>query len=171
MKKVFLSFLVAAFVFGLVGVGIATAQEAGNPDNLAPAWGQFKINRGQIKKNRPKRAEEKIATRKEERLQHGAEMLGITAEELKAKLESGVKLLEIADELGISKEDMQAKMMERARIKMTERLNQLVANGEIAQEQADKRLEQMQKRIEYGKRPAKGPKGFFKGPKLEKDVQ
>jgi len=171
MKKVLLSFLVGAFAFTLVGVGVVAAEDLANPDNNAPAWGQHKMKRGQFMKNRPELSEEEIAARKEQKLQHGAEMLGISVDELKAKIESGMKFREIAEEAGITKEDMQAKMKEHAKIRMTERLNQLVADGEITQEQADKRLEQMQQLIEDGKRPGKGHKGFFKGPRPNKEVQ
>jgi len=178
MHKFLLSLLVAAFVFSLVSVGVVSAEETSDNAN-PPAWGQhiknwFKQRKGP--ENCPIQTDEEIAARKQQRLEHGAEMLGLSAEELKAKLESGMTMKEIGEESGITKEDFQAKIKEQAKLRMTERLNQLVADGEITQEQADKRLEQMQKRMEnpgnhWGKRPGKGLKGFFKGEKPEPSVQ
>lgn len=171
MKKVLLSFLVAAFAFSLVGIGIVAAEDIAKPDNNAPAWGQHNMNRNQFMNNCPGLTEEETVAREQQRLQHGAEMLGIGVDELQAKLDSGMKFREMAKEQGISREDFRAKMKEQAKVRMTERLNQLVADGEITQEQADKRLEQIQKKLQNGKRLENGHKGFFKGPKPERDVQ
>lgn len=170
MHKFLLSLLVAAFVFSLVSVGVVAAEEKSDTAN-PPAWGQHIKNWYKQRKgpeNCPIQTNEEIAARKQQRLEHGAEMLGLTAEELKAKLESGMTMKEIAEQQGINQEDFHAKMMEQAKLKMTERLNQLVSEGEITQEQADKRLEQMQKRMNNsGKRlghfSGNGLKGFVKG--------
>lgn len=178
MHKFLLSLLVAAFVFSLVSVGGVMAEETSDLTN-PPAWGQhiknwFKQRQGP--ERCPAVSDEDRAARKQQRLEHGAEMFGLSAEELKAKLESGMTMKEIGEELGITKEDFQAKMKEQAKARMTERLNQLVTEGEITQEQADKRLEQMQKRMEnsgnhWGKRPGKGLKGFANGEKPEPSVE
>lgn len=84
-------------------------------------------------------------------LEEHAVMLGITADDLKARLESGKTIKDIAAELGISDEDLQAKMEEvrtahQAEMKatMTAKLTQDVADGKITQEQADKMLERLQ---------------------------
>lgn len=84
-------------------------------------------------------------------LEEHAVMLGITADDLKARLASGKTIMEIAADLGISEETLQAKMKEvhaarQAEMKaaMTEKLAQAVADGKITQEQADKMLERLQ---------------------------
>jgi hypothetical protein len=178
MHKFLLSLLVAAFVFSLVSVGVVAAEETSDTAS-PPAWGQHIKNWFKQKSdsdNCPALTDEDMAARKQQRLERGAEMLGIGVEDLQAKLDSGMTMKEIAEEAGISQEDFRAKIMEQAKLKMTERLNQLVAEGEITQEQADKRLEQMQKRIEnpgnhLGQRLGKGFRGFFNGQKPETSVQ
>ncbi len=84
-------------------------------------------------------------------LEEHAVMLGITADDLKARLESGKTIRDIASDLGISEETLQAKMQEQrtarqAEMKatMTARLAQDVADGKITQEQADNMLERLQ---------------------------
>ncbi len=84
-------------------------------------------------------------------LEEHAVMLGITADDLKTRLESGKTIKDIASDLGISEETLQAKMQEQratrqAEMKatMTAKLAQDVADGKITQERADKMLERLQ---------------------------
>jgi len=138
---------------------IEIAKEQGvDPEELRPAGPK-------APQKRPQLSDEEIAVREQARLEDVAQILGISADEIKVKLDSGMKIVEIAKELGISQDDFRAKMQEQSKVRMTERLNELVGQGKITQEQADKRLEQMQKRLENGKRPGNWPGGFLMGAK------
>lgn len=83
-----------------------------------------------------------------------AEDLGLTVEELKAKLDAGQKPKQIAESLGITPEQMKEKMLARATAEIQER----VASGKITQEQADKLIE----RLKNHPHPGKPMRRFFK---------
>lgn len=76
-----------------------------------------------------------------------AEDLGITVDELKTKIDAGLKPGEIAKKLGITPEEIQAKMQARAKAEIAAR----VASGKITQEQADKILERLANHPKPGK--------------------
>lgn len=79
-----------------------------------------------------------------------AEALGMTQEELKAAIQSGQTVEEIAAEKGV---DLQAFFLTQAQ----ERLTEAVAEGKLTQEEADAKLAEIQTAIENGEFP--GPRG------------
>ena len=90
-----------------------------------------------------------------------ADMFGLDTEEVKAHLESGKTLGEIISETGLTKEEM----FERKQEYMTDRINQMVADGELTQEQADKKLEWMESMHEKFSNKEFNGRGFYKGHK------
>jgi len=70
-------------------------------------------------------------------------MLGLDLEEVRTKLSEGKTMREIISEAGITEEDM----IKNRKALMTDHVNQLLADGKITQEQANKRI----KWIEEGK--------------------
>jgi len=77
-------------------------------------------------------------------LNRKAEILGITVEELKQELESGETFLEILEKHDLNLEDWCQKMREQAE----EHLDELLEQGEITQEQFEKKLEWLEKHQE-----------------------
>lgn len=73
-------------------------------------------------------------------LESKADILGLSVEELQAKIDAGMTFKEIMDEQGLTQEALHEQMM-AAKI---ESLNQLVADGTITQEQLDQKLAKMQ---------------------------
>jgi uncharacterized protein YidB (DUF937 family) len=65
-----------------------------------------------------------------------ASILGLTTDELRTQLQGGKTLGQIAQDKGISADDLVSQMV----AKLTERLNQAVADGRITQAQADTKL-------------------------------
>lgn len=97
-----------------------------------------------------------------ERLTTLATLLNLTEAEVEAQLKDGKKPHEIAEAQGISEEEFKAAMQEN----MKQKLAEMVENGELTQEQADKKLEHMEKsgkkgfgKKGSGKRGKKGRKG------------
>ena len=93
-----------------------------------------------------------------------AEDFGMTVDELKAELEAGKTIEEIAEEQGV---DLDALALEKAE----ERLAQAVEDGKMTQEEADEKLEAIKESIESGtfkafpKPRGKGNPPFRCGPK------
>jgi len=89
-------------------------------------------------------------------LEQKADILGLSADELQAKHDEGLKFMEIAEEQGITLEQMQAKHMAD--------LGQALADGKITQADYDKKLEWMsdkQAKFESGEwNPEECSKGF-----------
>jgi nucleoid DNA-binding protein len=87
-----------------------------------------------------------------------AEALDMTVEELQEALTDGQTVAEVAEAQGVSLEDIVDVLM----APMIERIQQAVDDGDITQEQADERIEQMEERIlhmlESG--PGQMPGGF-----------
>ncbi|OPX90261.1 MAG: hypothetical protein A4E53_01147 [Pelotomaculum sp. PtaB.Bin104] len=75
-----------------------------------------------------------------------ASILGMTADELKAKMESGQKLEEIVGEQGMTMEQFHEKMLELKRSEIAQK----VADGVLTQEQADKILHKLEQRLSRG---------------------
>lgn len=96
-------------------------------------------------------------------LEEQASMLGITVDDLKARMESGKSFKDIATDLGISEETLQAKMEEARtahQAEMKAKVQQEVTDGKITQAQADERIANMEKgpQGEKGNRPeGRGP--------------
>ncbi|MBU1038774.1 YckD family protein [Patescibacteria group bacterium] len=71
-----------------------------------------------------------------------AKILGLTSDELKTKLDSGLNFQQIAEQQNISLADWQAKI----KANHQEKLQKMVSAGIITQDQADSRLQQMAER-------------------------
>jgi len=72
-----------------------------------------------------------------------ADVLGMTADELKAEMQSGKKIDEIAAGRGITAEQLRQKMLELKK----DEISRAVADGKMTQEQADKVLQKLEKRF------------------------
>lgn len=99
-------------------------------------------------------------------LEGQASVLGITVDDLKARLESGKLIKDIATDLGISDEALQAKMAEvraahqaERKAEMTTKLQQEVAEGKLTQAQADEMLANLENPKEHGFGEGRG-RGF-----------
>lgn len=101
-----------------------------------------------MNKPKPELSIQELEARRDQMLEKQAGFLGLTVEELRAKLEAGQKLPEIAQELGITKEQAMEQKREQRQEMMRQRIGQLVEDGKITQEQADERMQKMQERIE-----------------------
>ncbi len=69
-----------------------------------------------------------------------ANILGLTADELRAELQSGKKIDEIITGHGMTVEQFQEKMLELKKTK----IDQAVKDGKLTQEQADKKLKRLE---------------------------
>jgi len=72
-----------------------------------------------------------------------ADLLGMTADELRDALGEGKSLADIAEAQGVSLDDLQNGILERAK----EKLDQAVADGRMDQERADEMLARLQENI------------------------
>lgn len=118
MKKWLIASFVALFALG-AGVSIASAHGFGFKGQ--PAGQGF-----------------------EQMLQYKAEILGLSADQLKQELDSGKNFLQIAEEHGISQEQLHQRMTEAMKV----RLQAMVSAGTITQAQMEQRLEWMERRAE-----------------------
>lgn len=138
MNKLLSYFLVSLGVLSLAGVGVASANGwFGGFGDLSP---------------------EDLTAKFETMFQKKAEILGITVDEFKAGWSEGKTLRDIAEEQGITPEQLQEQMGQEREERMRERLDTLVENGVITQEQADQKLNFMQERFE-SMRSGDGPCG------------
>jgi predicted transcriptional regulator len=87
-----------------------------------------------------------------------AKILGITVDDLTARLAAGKTPPEIATELGISEVDFKNKMQSAALANIKTHLAEEVANGKLTQDEADAKIIQLEKDIQDGKFPM-GPYG------------
>jgi len=86
----------------------------------------------------------------ENMFQEKAGLLGISVDEMKNAWSQGKNFREIAEEKGITQEQLQEKMRELRQEKMQSRLQMMVDNGIITQEQANERLQNTQDRFNNG---------------------
>ncbi len=93
---------------------------------------------------------EKIAEKHETMFENRAEILGITAEELKQAWTGGKSLCEIAEEQGLAQEELQERMIEAKKERLQSHMQVLIARGKISQEQANEKMENMQEMFENG---------------------
>jgi hypothetical protein len=77
-------------------------------------------------------------------LEDKADLLGVSVEDVEAARAEGTSFGELAEELGISIEDMQARMLERAK----ERVQERVDSGAMTEGEAADLLTRMQERHE-----------------------
>ena len=122
MKKLIVYSLATLIVVGALGAGVVYA------------FGPKKLNMG-LKGQ---------GLGYENMFERKAELLNMTVEELKQALESGKTFWEIAEEKGLSWESL----YEKTREQLQERLSELIAEGKMTQEQADKKLEWLEGRQE-----------------------
>lgn len=87
---------------------------------------------------------QEMAIRQQEMFAHQAEMLGINVDSVKAYWAEGKNMFEIAQELNISQETLDTKRKESRTKMMQERMQDLVSQGVITQDQANKRLQFME---------------------------
>jgi len=120
MKKILAYALLTIGTVGLVGAGVVSAH------------GLFGNGAGEQSVNRE--------ARHENRIENKAGVLGLSADELKAKLADGKIFCEIAEEQGVDKEQFREQMKEQRTQRAQEKLSQMVASGKITQEQADEWL-------------------------------
>lgn len=129
-KKTLVYALALLVVAGTMGVVSVLAQENTEPtDKPFFRCGFGGEHRGQI-------------------LEDKAEILGISVEDLQSAREEGKTFEEVLTEAGISQEDFQAKMKELHQENMKTHLDQLVADGELTQAEADEHLENWQERMD-----------------------
>jgi len=144
-KKYIFYAIIPALTFVVLGAGIASANGMfGGFGNPLP---------------------EDIAQKQETMFEKKADFLGISLEEMKDFWAEGKTVQEIAEEQGISLEEMQTKMREAKEEALQSRMQVMVDNGVISQEQADERLEFMQNRFEnreMGERMGEGAREGFR---------
>lgn len=126
MNKSFKYVILPALALTLLGGG-AAAEAHG-------LWGGFKNNL----------SPQEQATRQSEMFQEKANMLGVSVDEIKNAWAQGKGLLDLAKEKGITAEQLKAKMQEARKQQIQEHLKVLVGQGVITQAQADQRLQFME---------------------------
>jgi len=94
---------------------------------------------------------EEIANHQQQMFDHQAEILGISAEDVKNAWADGKTLNEIITEKGLNKADIQKRAQDQAAAQMKSHLQTLVDKGVITQAQADKRLQFMTNQAQTGK--------------------
>ena len=72
-----------------------------------------------------------------------AELLGLSGEELRAELQAGKSVADVAAEQGVALEDIENALITQ----LSDKLAEKVANGDLTQEEADARLEEAKTRI------------------------
>lgn len=105
---------------------------------------------------------EEIAQHQQQMFEHQAEMLGLSTDEVKDAWAEGKTFQELAEVNGISEDELKAKMQETRKVRMRERMQALVDQGVITQDQADARLRTMPERMECGEFPDR-KRGFHRG--------
>jgi DNA-binding phage protein len=139
MKKYLTYTLLALGIFSLVGAGAVSARGwFGGFNNTSP---------------------EEITQRFETMLQNKADLLGISVDEMQSAWAEGKTIIQIAEEQGISREQLQDLFKEARKEHLQNRLQVLVDNGVITQEQADQRLQGVEWQLGGGG----FRKGFHKG--------
>ncbi|MEA3344442.1 MAG: hypothetical protein U9Q16_02060 [Patescibacteria group bacterium] len=127
-KKYIFYAIIPALTFVVLGAGVASANGLFNGfRNLSP---------------------EDIAQKQEVMFQEKADFLGVSLDEMKNAWTEGKTIKDIAEEQGISEEEMQARMRQAKEEALQSRMQAMVDNGVISQEQANERLEFMQNRLE-----------------------
>lgn len=151
MKKLILIGVIAVVVFAALGIaGFAYAQgqtpsTPNSPDSRGSS-SQLRMNGGSGAGNMGGRGQGRMGDMRGQQTTDGtygplheylvnsmAQALGLTAEQLRARLDAGETMWTIAQEQGISAETFN-QIMTQAR---TDALDQAVANGALTQEQAD----------------------------------
>ena len=149
MKKLLYSAIIGVTAFTIVGGAVALA------NGLDDTAGLLGITTDELKtqledKSMPEILDENGIThqqmfelRESHMLEKQAEILGISVDELKTRLEDKT-FAEILDEEGLTHADLMELHQEQKKTHMTERLQQMVDDGEITQEQMQEKLQWME---------------------------
>lgn len=98
-------------------------------------------------------APEDLAAMHQEQFTQQAALLGVTVEQVKQAWAEGKSMPELAESLGITKDELQAKMKTMRQERMRAHMQILVDRGVITQQQADQRFSAMEQRQgEVGKK-------------------
>lgn len=122
-------FLAVLVVVGAIGAGVAYADDSTPPTGTFGGRGDPRGGRG-------------LGTAE---LEAAAEVLGMTADELKSALQSGQTLEEIATEKGVDIADVQAAIQAVHSEEMRAQILQAVEDGTMTQDKADWLLEGLDK--------------------------
>ncbi|MFH0890805.1 MAG: hypothetical protein V1856_02110 [Candidatus Liptonbacteria bacterium] len=106
---------------------------------------------------------EQFASMQQSKFQAEAELLGMSADEVKNAWSQGKTLLDIAKEKGVTEEQLQVKMKEVRLKQIREGLQSLVSKGIITQTQADQRLKFMENNVGNGRKVGRGMMGGHRG--------
>ena len=95
---------------------------------------------------------EEIATRQPARFQQEAELLGVSADDVKAAWAEGKSFRQLMQEKGISEDAVVQRMKDAKLQRLKTEMQALVDRGIVTQQQADHRLEIMRSRVAAGGR-------------------
>lgn len=109
----------------------------------ASAHGFFGAFKGMTPEEKAEHKQEMMATK--------AEILGVEVEVLEQAREDGVRRGELIEQLGLDKEEVRQRFKQAKIEHMQERLDHLVSEGELTQDEADQKMEKMQEHMEHGK--------------------
>ncbi len=140
MKKTLTYTLLAASVFALAGIGMVSAN--GGLDGFKLRSQQM-LEKGIVTQEQVDEKMARIQAHHTAVFEERGSFLGLSAEELKAKLAEGKTCPEIAEEQGMDPEQLRQQMGEYRLEHLQERLDQMVADGKITQEQADEKYKIM----------------------------
>jgi hypothetical protein len=87
---------------------------------------------------------EQAAQKHQEQFQRQAELLGISVEAVKEGWSDGKGIKELAEENGITEEQLQEKFKEQRQTQMQAKIQAMVDQGIISQDQANRRLQFME---------------------------
>lgn len=137
-KKVLTYALVAVGILVLAGTGVAFANENFNRAEVKGEITNGECDCSQAIKNMRHEFRGRDLSIK-------AEVLGMSLEELEAELENKT-FHDLVEEKSLTQDEVRAKTQEIMKSRMKERLDQLVADGEINEEEAEERLNNMRQR-------------------------
>ncbi|MBU0598102.1 hypothetical protein KKF61_03850 [Patescibacteria group bacterium] len=155
MKKYIFGTLIGLAAFTLVGGAVAFAYGGNGFSMIEDKAEMLGMTSDELKaelenKSMPEILDEKGIThtqlfelRESKMLEQQAAMLDMSVDDLKAELENKT-FAQLLDEKGITHTQLMEKKQERMRANMTERLQTMVDNGEITQEQMQEKLEWME---------------------------
>mgnify|MGYP006418272721 CR=1 FL=1 len=138
MKKMLLTALVSAVALGTVGIGFTMAQDAVLTDTQVAITDTVLATETDTDEGCPFGKDRGDRPRSEEMIEHKAEILNLTAEELQAKVDEGKTFIDIAEEQGVTYTDIQEAMNSH----FEEQLQAKIDSGYLTQEQADEFREQ-----------------------------
>ncbi len=151
IKIIAYSFLPALALAGALGVGVASAHGPFGGGSFGFGFGGFSAL-----------TPDQIAQRTQDMFQREAQILGISADDVKAAWTEGKSFKQIIEEKGLNKDQVQTRIKEEKTKQAESQLQTLVDKGVITREQADRRLVVMQERFANGSGHKMG-KGMHRG--------